>query len=59
MQEPVEIPLGERRVWKGRGIKRRCIVKRDCAYYIPVLETLQVLLRNEAIIAEVNMLCYH
>ena len=58
IQEPVQVLLGERHVWKGRGIKRRCVVKKDYAYYIPVLETLQVLLKNEAILAEVNNSLY-
>lgn len=47
--------LGERHVWKGRGIKQKCVVKKDYAYYIPILETLQVLLKNEAIHAEVTI----
>jgi len=55
-QEPVSIPLGEQRVWKGRGLKRRCVVKKDSLVYIPLLNTLQSLLRNKAILAEVNFL---
>ena len=47
------IILGERRVWKGKGHKRRCVNKEDQAMYVPILKTLQNLLRNEAIYAEV------
>jgi len=52
-KEPVRVLLGERRVWKGRGTKRMCVSKEDHVFYIPVLETLQSLLRNEAILSEV------
>ena len=52
----MSVPLGERRVWKGRGLKRRCVVKKDSLVYIPLLSTLQSLLRNNAILAEVKLL---
>jgi len=42
MLEPVRYVLGEHRVWKGRGAKRRCISKEDCVMYVPILETLRV-----------------
>ena len=32
-------------MWKGRGAKRRCVLKEDHVVYIPVLETLQGLLK--------------
>ena len=48
--------LGERHVWKGSGIKRRCITKEDNVFYIPVLETLQSLLNNETVLLEVCFL---
>ena len=38
-------------MWKGRGAKRRCVLKEDHVVYIPVLETLQGLLKNEAILS--------
>ena len=47
--------LGERRVWKGSGAKRRIVVKNDEMMYIPVLDTLQSLLRCESIYTEVFM----
>ena len=53
IQEPVRVLLGERRQWKGRGSKRRCVIKRDEVMYIPLLDTLQSLLNNESILAEV------
>ena len=40
-------------MWKGRGAKRRCVSKEDHVIYIPVLKTLQGLLKNEAILSEV------
>ena len=52
-KEPVRVLLGEWHVWKGRGAKRRCVSKEDHVIYIPVLETLQGLLKNEAILSEV------
>ena len=57
-QEPVSIALGERRVWKGRGHKRRCVVKKDSLVYIPLLHTLQSLLSNKGILAEVRFSVY-
>ena len=52
----MSVPLGERRVWKESGLKRRCVVKKDSLVYIPLLSTLQSLLRNNAILAEVKLL---
>lgn len=49
----MRVPLGDRQVWKGLGSKRRCVLKNDHAIYVPVLKTLQNMLRNEAILAEV------
>ena len=49
----MRITLGERRVWKGVGSKRRCVVKTDDAFYVPVLKTLENMLNNETILGEV------
>lgn len=46
--------LGERRVWKGRGSKRRCVTKDDKMMYIPVIDTLQKLLQCDTIFSEVR-----
>lgn len=53
VQDPECVLLGEKRVWKGKGNKRRYVVKKDHAMYVPVLKTLQTLMKNEAIYAEV------
>ena len=55
-QEPVSIPLGERRVWKGRGLEEMCGEKGQLGVH-PSAEHLAVL-RNKAILAEVNFLLY-
>ena len=54
----------EKRVWKGRGNKRRCVSKKDEMVYIPLIDTIQSLLRRDSIIDEVHMqisveLCIH
>ena len=54
LQEPVRVTLGKRRVWKGEGPKRRCVVKEDIMMYIPLLASLQSLLLNRAVLAEVS-----
>ena len=54
MQEPVTIELGERHVWKGSGSSRKLVTKHDTFIYIPVLQTLQTLLNNKAIMSEVT-----
>lgn len=53
-QEPTRICLGERRVWKGSGVKRRCVVKKDEMFYISVTETLQALLQRDNVLEEVR-----
>ena len=40
-------------MWKGSGIKRRCVTKQDKFYYVPVLEVLQTLLSNQIVLSEV------
>ncbi len=45
--------LGEQHVWKGTGSKRRCVVQENTFVYIPVLKTLETLLQNDSILAEV------
>ena len=55
-QEPVRVKLGEQRVWKGTGSKRRCVLEEDTFMYIPVLNTLETLLQNDSILAEVHVL---
>ena len=50
---PMEIVLGSKWKLEGSGAKRRMVEKKDCMYYIPILETLQTLLDNEDVLAEV------
>ena len=37
-------------MWKGCGYKRRCISKEDNLMYVPILDILQCLLKNEAVL---------
>ena len=41
-------------MWKGFGSKRRCKSIRDEVMYVPVLETLQNMLKNQTVISEVS-----
>ena len=43
-------------MWKGTGSKRRCKSIRDEVMYVPVLETLQNMLKNQTVISEVYIL---
>ena len=45
--------LGERRMWKGTGSKRRCKWIKDFIIYIPILDTLQLIFKNEVLLSEV------
>lgn len=54
MQEPVRVTLGERYVWKGSGAKRQYVSTSDEMMYIPLLDTLQSMLKSDDVIAEVN-----
>ena len=56
-QEPIPVLLGEHRVWKGSGVKRRCVTKQDKFYYVPVLDVLQTLLNNQIVLSEVFVYC--
>ena len=56
MQEPMKIVLATHRKPKGTGAKQCIVEVEDTMYYIPILETLQVLLNNDAIVAEVYTL---
>lgn len=55
-QEPVRIVLGTVRKAKGTGHKRRLVETDNTMMYIPLLETLELLLQNETILGEV---CVH
>lgn len=52
--EPVCVVLGERRVWTGSGVQRRSVVQEQTMMYVPILQTLQLLLLNEAVVAEIE-----
>ena len=49
----MHVTLGQQHVWKGTGVKRKCILKDDDIIYIPVLKTLEGLFQNEAILSKV------
>ena len=51
MQEPQQIVLGTDMKPKGRGEKRRLV---EVMVYVPILQTLQVLLHNHVIRREVS-----
>ncbi|XP_065887419.1 uncharacterized protein [Dysidea avara] len=52
--EPLRVVLGEYRAWKGWGAKRKCVTEQDCLMYIPILETIQSLLNNSALLSEIE-----
>ena len=54
-----KVVLGTRRVHQGHGRKRRLIEKQDVMVYVPILKTLEVLLNDEGILAEVRHLHAH
>ena len=54
LQEPEKIVLGTIREYKGIGAKRRCIEKEEIMMYVPILKTLDLILQNETILAEVR-----
>ena len=54
LQEPRRIVLGEYITWKGEGPTRRSIRKQDEMMYVPILDTLQSLLRSEYLANEVS-----
>lgn len=53
MQQPVNVVLGTRQKPSKSGNSREMREVADSMVYIPVLETLQLLLENENVIAEV------
>lgn len=54
IQEPERVVLGKTRKYKGIGVKRRCVEKDETMHYVPVLKTLDVILQNETVLAEVS-----
>lgn len=53
MQEPKTVVLGTVRKPKGTGTKRRCVEVEETMQYIPIMDTLNVLLQNETVNFEV------
>ena len=54
IQEPVQIVLGRERRAIGCGHKRRVAEVEDTMVYIPILKTIQCLLNNASLVAEVK-----
>lgn len=54
MQEPQQIVWGTHMKPKGRGKKERLEEVKDTMVYVPILQTLQVLLHNHVIRREVS-----
>lgn len=46
--------MGERYVYTGSGEQRKSTVKEETMMYIPILETLQIMLENNAIFTEIK-----
>lgn len=57
-KDPVKILLGTKKKPQGLGSKRRLIEKEEVFVYVPILQTLQALLTNETILAEVDTLMH-
>lgn len=55
LKEPRTVVLGSVRKAKGMGAKRRVVEIDETMIYIPILETLRILLENEAVMAEVSI----
>ena len=53
-QEPVERRLGQSLHWKKTKERKRLKLDWDCAYDIPLLVSLHVLLSNDEILQEAN-----
>ena len=53
MQLPVTVVLRTERKAKGLGSKRRLVEKEESYVYIPILQTLETLLQNDMVLAEV------
>ena len=54
LKEPRRIILKETRIRQLSGQKRKVVVKKEEMMYIPLLETLQGLLNNSAILSKVT-----
>lgn len=54
LQEPTKIVLGSKLKYKGCGSKRRLVDQDETMVYVSILDTLEKLLCNEAVMAEVK-----
>ena len=52
-----QIVLGTCRKAKGLGTKRRLVEEEESFMYIPLLETLQTLLKDDTVLTEVKYTC--
>ena len=55
LKEPRRVVLKETRIHQLSGRKRKVVVKKEEMMYIPLLETLQGLLNNSSILAQVKL----
>lgn len=53
LQEPKTVVLGTVRKTKGTGTKHRCVEIEETMQYIPIMDTLNILLQNETVNSEV------
>lgn len=52
-QEPTKIKLGAKWMSRGHGRKRRLVQVTDTLVYVPLLKTIETLLKDEGIFTEV------
>ena len=52
-----KVVLGTCRKAKGLGTKRRLVEEEESFMYIPLLETLQTLLKDDTVLTEVKYTC--
>ena len=57
MQEPRRIVLKKSSVLRRSGRRRKVVIKKVEAMYIPLVKTLQALLSNDTIVKEVGSYC--
>ena len=56
LKECESITLGTKRMWKGRGSKRRCVQSEGNMIYIPLLKSLKQLLQTNVVYKEVVLI---
>ena len=55
----MKIELRTQLTYRGHGCKRQLVEKRDDFIYVPLLQTLQAMLKNDEILQEVRIKTYY